>query len=101
MQCALVFQKMMTVNTGVLIFHLKLQFGSDIFETIEVEVSCTQVECEAHVAKAVASDEGNPEAWQTKARLSLVMEQFEVGRLLSPTIVYSLILSCMCVCKYE
>ena len=31
------------------------------------------------MARAVGSDEGNPEAWQTKARLSLVMEQFEVG----------------------
>ena len=38
-----------------------------------------QGECESHVARAVGSDEGNPEAWQTKARLSLVMEQFEVG----------------------
>jgi len=50
---------------------------AELYMTDLCDEDGAQGECESHVARAVGSDEGNPEAWQTKARLSLVMEQFE------------------------
>ncbi len=49
-------------------------------------------ECEAAVFKATEADNANPEAWQTKARLCIVREQFEVSEHLK---FYSIAPDCM------
>ena len=48
-------------------------YMTDLCDTEEAEAECTSC-----IQKSIESDESNPEAWQTKARLHLVKSEFEV-----------------------
>merc|ERR1719322_1053284 len=50
---------------------------AELYMTDLCDEKGAQEECESHIGRAVGSDEGNPEAWQTKARLALITEHFE------------------------
>ena len=53
---------------------------AELYMTDLCDEKGAQEECESAIGRAVGSDEGNPEAWQTKARLALITEHFEVRR---------------------
>jgi len=46
---------------------------TDLCDDADAEAECTKA-----IENAMKADEKNPEAWQTKARLELVKNQFEV-----------------------
>lgn len=51
---------------------------ADLFMTDLCDEGDAESECTKAIESAVKADEKNPEAWQTKARLELIKNQFEV-----------------------
>jgi hypothetical protein len=51
---------------------------AELFMTDLCDEPEAEQECKNSIEKAVATDSGNPEALQTKARLLLIKEEFEV-----------------------
>lgn len=53
---------------------------AELFMTDLCDEAEAETECEAAISKAVEVDSSNPEAWQTKARLELIRNEFEAAK---------------------
>ena len=62
---------------------------AELWMTDLCDESEAENECASSINKAVESDNSNPEAWQTKARLHLVKSEFNVSLLINHKVYYT------------